>query len=76
MTDDNIVDFTGTTTQPIPVEKVCNAAKDLEYVLIIGYDDEGKWTVRSSDGDIGTAFISLEIARSELLSALNPQWGE
>ena len=73
---DNIVDFTGTTFQPIPVERVCEAAKGLEYVLIVGYDEEGRWSVRSSDSHIGTAFTSLEVARSELLAALNPQWEE
>lgn len=40
------------TRLPIPVERVCDGAKELETVLILGFTKEGQFTAAASDADL------------------------
>lgn len=44
---DNVVPFSGQTVGPIPVDQVCDAAKDQDMVLIVAVKD-GLLSVRAS----------------------------
>lgn len=43
------------TSLPIPVERVLEGAKDLEYCLVLGIDSEGNFVAATSEGDLQRA---------------------
>jgi hypothetical protein len=50
-----VVVLGGLTTLPIPVERVCDGAKHLEYVLVLGWTKDGEMHTASSDGELQRA---------------------
>ncbi len=56
----DVVKWPGLTRHPIPVEDVCEAAKDLEYILVIGYDKDGELAVRSNTSDSYEAVVAAQ----------------
>lgn len=51
------------TTLDIPVETVLDAAKDLELVVVLGFDKEGRGHYTSSTGDPMRILWLLEQAK-------------
>jgi hypothetical protein len=67
---DTILNFTGQTSGPVPVSDVCEAAKELDTVCIVGLKD-GKISVRySENGNTYEAIGLLERGKKHLLSVL------
>lgn len=58
--DNKVVGIGCTTLHPIPVERILDAAKHLEYVLIIGYEPDGKPYVACSEGDLAKATYAAQ----------------
>ena len=50
------------TTLDIPVERVCEQAKELETSIIVGIKD-GEFQLRSSQGDMGEVALHLLAAQ-------------
>lgn len=50
-----VVILGGETRLPIPVERVLEGAKDLEYVLVLGLDSEGNFISATSEGNLQRA---------------------
>jgi len=65
----DVIDFDGITTQDIDVEKVCEAAKDWDQVMIIGWKDDD-FTMALSNSSIQEAVFLLELAKKTALDAL------
>jgi hypothetical protein len=61
-----IIDFTGTTTGPVPVDKVCDGARELDDVLIIGWRGDDFYMAQS-DSSIADALLLIEIAKAYLM---------
>ncbi len=55
----DVVDFDGETVLPIPVERICEQAKSMESVAIVGIDSDGCWTLRTSSPNIGSVLLAL-----------------
>lgn len=61
------------TTLPIPVERVLNGGKDLEVVLVIGVDKDGKFHAACSQADLrGAVFLAQRFVHK----ALHGDYGE
>jgi len=60
---DNVVQFPGITILPIEPDKVLDGAKaaNLEYVLVIGKNENGEEYFASSDADVSIAFYWIEL---------------
>lgn len=43
------------TLLPVPVERILEANKDLEYVLVLGYNKEGEFVAACSEADMAKA---------------------
>jgi hypothetical protein len=52
VSDDNLVWFPGTTTQPVPVERVLDSAKHLKRVLVLGENEDGEFYAAGSTSDL------------------------
>jgi len=63
---DKIVDFTGSTKGPIDPDKILEAYKGCEDVVVIGINDE-KIDVCFSNPCVGMAVYWLEKAKMQLL---------
>lgn len=48
----NVVVMNGPTRLPIPVERVLDGHKDLEAVLVLGFDKSGNFTAATSTADL------------------------
>jgi hypothetical protein len=70
---DNVIIGDFNTTLPIPVDRICDAAKaaDLKLCIIIGVDQTGTFYFASSDGDHSTVLWQLERAKQALFKVLN-----
>lgn len=57
-----------TTLLPIPVDRVCDAAKDADLTLciVVGVDRHGDFYFASSEGDYGMVLWQLERAKRAL----------
>ncbi len=63
----DVIKWRGFTRLPIPVADVCEEAKDLDYVLIIGLTKEGELTVRASDADAyKAAYLASQFVHKEM----------
>lgn len=57
-----------TTTEHIAVEKVCEAAKECESILILGVDKDGDFYFAASDGEEPQLLWLVEHFKHRLLS--------
>lgn len=69
--NDNIVDFPGPTTAPIPPNQVLQKAMeaDLASAIVVGLDKEGKFYLAMSNSSIPECGWQLEIAKTMLMNA-------
>lgn len=65
----SVIEFPGETTKEIPVDKVCEAAKDCDDVLIIGWKNDDLY-IASSDSSVGEAIIKLELAKHMMVQSI------
>lgn len=71
----DVVYLTGLTRLPIPVERVCDGAKDLSSVFILGYDKDGVFTCATSMG--ANAFpLMLQMAQRFIHKYLSGDYDE
>jgi hypothetical protein len=71
MNSDNVVIFPGTEEfQPAEVGKVLDDARDLDAVMVIGWQPNGDLRVTASEADIPDLLFLLEIAKQHLLSCV------
>lgn len=68
MSDDNVIIGQFETVLPIPVDRICDAAKsaDLSLCIIIGVEKNGDFYFASSDADLGMVLWQLERAKRKL----------
>lgn len=66
-----VVEFTGSTTQPIDPQKVLSAASgaDLGRVTVIGTTASGELYIASSEGDAAQVLWDMERAKLALLES-------
>lgn len=71
----DVIDLDIQTTQPVSPEKVIKAAlaADLETVLIIGYEKDGKFYFAGSISDVPDTNFILDEAKQELWKS-KEQW--
>lgn len=71
MDDDNVVEFTGGTTNDLEPSLVVDAARDkkFESVLVVGITENDGFYLASSTGDAATMIFILEYAKHQLLEA-------
>ena len=55
----DVVTLNVETNLPIPVDRVLDGARDMECVLVLGFDKEGNFTAATSLGGDGTKAVSL-----------------
>ena len=55
------------TKMPIPVERVLDGARDLQEVLVIGWDKDGELYGASSTGEVGELLELIERFKFKLL---------
>ena len=69
MSDDKVVTLNIPTRLDIPVERVHDAARDvnLQSIVIIGYDEDGDFYFASSYADGGDVLWLMEMAKKRLL---------
>ena len=65
----SVVDFPGSTTQDIPVEDVCEGAKNADDVLIISWKGDDL-VLAMSNGKIADALLMLKLAYKMLIDTL------
>ncbi len=56
------------TKGPVPVDKVLDGARDLEEVLVIGWDKDGDIGAGSSTGDVAELLHLIERFKFKLLA--------
>jgi len=67
----NVVNFTGITKLDLPPDRILEQAKgELEGVVIIGYDKDGKEYFASSYADGGTVLWLMERCKTKLLDVV------
>lgn len=66
---DNVIDFTGITKLDLPAEKILSTAltKNLNTVVILGYDEKGNFYFASCKSDGGEVLWLLELAKCKLM---------
>jgi hypothetical protein len=65
----NVINFTGITKLDLPPDRILDQAKgQLQGVVIIGYDNEGKEFFASSYADGGTVLWLMERLKKQLLA--------
>ena len=65
----DVIDFNGTTTEKVPVEKVFEDSKDCDDVLVIGWKGDDFWCA-TSNPRYGDNILLLEIARTALMGVI------
>lgn len=66
-----VVNFTGITKLDLPADRMLEAATgQLEGVVILGYDKEGKEYFASSYADGGTVLWLMERCKAKLLEVI------
>lgn len=75
MTDDNVVDFPGSTTAPINPELVLTKAgeTDLKEVIVLGWTKPGELYISSSSGEASDILFLMELAKAQVLSIVRGQ---
>lgn len=63
-----VLSFTGITAQDIPVERVCDAAKNCGQVLILGINSDGEVEYYSSFADRYQMVFMLERLKLKLIA--------
>jgi basic membrane lipoprotein Med (substrate-binding protein (PBP1-ABC) superfamily) len=78
MPDDNVVEFSGVTRLPIPVERVIKKALKgkLTEVVVVGYNSDGHFYFASSEPDGPSVLWLLEMARLLLLRVASEEQDE
>ena len=68
MSKDNVIIGHFDTVLPIPVDRICDAAKaaDLSICIIVGVQKNGDFYFASSDADLGQVLWQLERAKKAL----------
>lgn len=59
-TMDNVIRPGFTTLQDIPVDTVLDGNKDLEYVLVLGYNKSGEFVAACSEADLAKATFAAQ----------------
>lgn len=67
---DKVIYLEGETTLPVPVDRVCEGAKEMQYVVIMGIGEDGNWELRSSESDVGKLLLTLERCKQIALEAV------
>jgi len=70
MSDEKVVYFDGDTTLPVPVDRVCENAKEMSYVVIMGIGADGDWELRTSESDVGKLLLTIERCKQIALEAI------
>lgn len=72
MTNDNVVEFPGTTTNDITPEKVLTKAAEnnLSSCVVVGWTANDELYLSSSSGEAKEIFLLFELARAELLDMI------
>ena len=67
--EDNVIELDGETTLDIPVERVISGAleKDLETVIVLGWNEEGEMYLASSTGSRPNMYYLLDSAKVALM---------
>lgn len=68
--EENVIDFPGETSIPIPAERILDAAKKakLGYVLVLGWDENGDLIQFTNNSDPLESIYIMEKAKHWLLS--------
>lgn len=54
-----VVVLNGPTRLPLPVERVCDGAKDQAHVLILSWDKAGEFRAATNDGSSGPVLADM-----------------
>lgn len=67
--NDNVCMFTGETYLDIPSDRILKSAIDenIENVIVLGRDPEGRLYFAASSGDVAEILLMLEVAKRDLL---------
>ena len=65
----DVIDFEGSTTENIPVEKVCEMAKDCDTVLILGWKADDFYCAMSNP-QFSENILLVDIGKKVLLDTM------
>ena len=65
----NVIDIGGKTKLDIPVERILDAAKELDVAIVIGWQGQNFYMSMSS-GDVADTNILIDLAKQVLMDTL------
>lgn len=68
---DNVVFLNGGTEDDIPTDRVLQAAieRNLESVIVLGYDADGDLYMAYSTGDVSKINLLLDLTKAQILNS-------
>lgn len=71
---DNVINWGGTTTAPIPAENILRQAidADLDMVIVVGADRDGNLYFAGNRSEVADINLCLDAAKAQVLEMIGP----